>query len=224
MQREIILTKDGSASVSIPAMSVTYHSHHGAIQESLHVFIEAGLQYYNRQSARERLTILEVGFGTGLNALLTQLESAKTKQSIHYTAIELFPLALNEWQQLNYPELLDQENSRQLFEQLHTAPWEREVAITDFFFLHKVQADLLNFSSSRLFDIVYFDAFAPAAQPELWTTAVFSALGALMTANGILVTYCSKGVVRRSMQAAGFNIEKIPGPPGKREMVRATKM
>ncbi len=223
MQREIILTRDGSASISIPAMNVTYHSHHGAMQESLHIFIEAGLRHYNCPTPKEKVAILEVGFGTGLNALLTQIEATETNQTIYYTAIELFPLIQKEWEQLNYTKLL-QESSQKIFEQLHIAPWEKEVAISNFFYLHKAQADLLHFFPSRLFDIIYFDAFAPAAQPELWTTAVFSQLAKFMSAQGILVTYCSKGVVRRSMQAAGFSIEKIPGPPGKREMVRATKM
>ena len=237
MIRQIISTADGSHTVAIPEMGVTYHSHHGAVQESLHVFIEAGLYWRlgltrqateagahngsepaSGQTSKQSLHIFEMGFGTGLNAYLTALAAQRLQCPIHYTAVEKFPLSAEEASGLNYAT-----ENPELFHQLHDAPWEQPVAINPLFSLHKSNADLLAFSPNEPFDLIYFDAFAPTAQPELWTEAVFSKLFNQTNPGGVLVTYCSKGVVRRAMQAAGFTVNKIPGPPGKREMVRAEK-
>jgi len=224
MQRNLILTKDGSHTVAVPEMNVTYHSVHGAIQESMHVFIEAGFRFRVESGKTELLHILEMGFGTGLNALLTLIEAEKTYQPVRYTSLELYPLQPEAVQSLNYCEQLGRKDLEAVFSSLHTCEWEKEISITTYFTPEKIKTNLTTYTTARLFDIVYFDAFAPSAQPELWTKEVFENLFNMMKEGGILVTYCSKGDVRRAMQAAGFSIEKIPGPPGKREMVRARKM
>lgn len=240
MLRQPVITKDGSHTIAIPEMNVTYHSIHGAIQESQHVFIEAGLKgsglkgsgrfkfgesgSLDRPEPLSPLRILEMGFGTGLNALLTLIEAEKLKHPIHYTTIELFPLSTEEAIELNYCKELNRPDLQPLFHQFHQCEWEKDISVNPLFTLHKTNQSLVNFSSNNVFDLVYFDAFAPAAQPELWTKQVFEKLYAVMTGGGILVTYCSKGDVRRAMLAAGFQTKKIPGPPGKREMLKAVKL
>ncbi|MDP4262791.1 MAG: tRNA (5-methylaminomethyl-2-thiouridine)(34)-methyltransferase MnmD [Bacteroidota bacterium] len=240
MERKIITTSDGSHSIAIPEMKVTYRSIHGAIQESLHVFIDAGLGKcfrlvqrvgpleINFQQAMPTevagpLHLLEMGFGTGLNALLTLIEADKLKHPVHYTALELFPLSKEEVQSLNYCEQLNKSHHQMVFEKLHQCEWGKDVCISPFFTLHKSNVGLPRYSTDQRFNLIYFDAFAPASQPELWTKEVFEKLYSMMYPGGILVTYCSKGDVRRAMQAAGFGVEKIPGPRGKREMLRARK-
>lgn len=215
MKRIIISTADGSHTVHIPEMNVTYHSKHGAVQESTHVFIEAGLRHFIATSGKQEIRIFEMGFGTGLNALLTLDEAQKIKRLINYTAIELHPLSEEERKNLDY------NSDQSVFENLHAAAWEEEISIDSFFKLYKTKADLLHYKTDKKFDIIYYDAFAPSAQPQLWTADVFKKLYSMMNSGGVLVTYCSKGDVRRAMQAAGFIVEKIQGPPGKREMVRA---
>src|SRR3954470_18498894 len=171
MKREIVLTKDGSHSIRIPHMNVTYHSVYGAIQESKHVFIQAGLQYVLAQSKHTgKLNILEVGFGTGLNALLTCIEAENLNVNIHYSALELFPLNADEYSALNYGMLLKPPFDEALFIKLHTCDWEKETSLSPHFTLYKINQSLLHFSTDQIYDLVYFDAFAPAAQPELWTT------------------------------------------------------
>jgi tRNA U34 5-methylaminomethyl-2-thiouridine-forming methyltransferase MnmC len=228
MQRHIILTKDGSHTVAVPAIDATYHSVHGAVQESVHIFIEAGLKSIRPFETAGRVRIFEMGFGTGLNALLTFIEAGKMQYPVHYTALELFPLEKEEAALLNYCDQLGRNDLQPVFEQLHACEWEKEITITNYFTLQKRQTDLLNLVYRQAlkpepFHLIYFDAFAPAAQPELWTKDVFEKLYTAVLPGGILVTYCSKSDVRRAMQAAGFSIEKIPGPPGKREILRATK-
>jgi len=224
VKREIIITGDGSHSISVPELNVAYHSIHGAIEESMHVYIQAGL----RDSAIFDYSgvhhVLEIGFGTGLNALLTLVEADKHKNRIYYTAIELYPLNETETRQLNYCEQLNLPHYKPLFEKIHECKWEEMIEITEYFRLTKIKCDLVDFSAEKnSFFIIYFDAFAPNAQPELWTEAVFEKMYSVLQPGGILVTYCSKGDVRRAMQAAGFTVEKLPGPPGKREMLRAKK-
>jgi len=224
VKREIIITGDGSHSISVPELNVAYHSIHGAIEESMHVYIQAGL----RDSAIFDYSgvhhVLEIGFGTGLNALLTLVEADKHKNRIYYTAIELYPLNETETRQLNYCEQLNLPRYKSLFEKIHECKWEEMIEITEYFRLTKIKCDLVDFSAEKnSFFIIYFDAFAPNAQPELWTEAVFDKMYSVLQPGGILVTYCSKGDVRRAMQAAGFTVEKLPGPPGKREMLRAKK-
>jgi len=215
MERKIMLTGDGSPTVAIPEMGVTYHSRHGALQESRHVFIEAGL-HFMLQQVEGSLSILEMGFGTGLNALLTAAEAAAHGRSIHYTALEALPLSREEYSGLEFPD-------RETLATLHDAAWDAAVLINPHFTLYKLQTRLEDFRPSAFYDLVYFDAFAPSAQPQLWTTEIFEKLFACMQKGGVLVTYCSKGDVRRSMASAGFTVTKLTGPPGKREMVRALK-
>jgi tRNA U34 5-methylaminomethyl-2-thiouridine-forming methyltransferase MnmC len=223
MERKMIITKDGSHSISIPEMNVSYHSIHGAIQESMHVFIQAGLRDSGVFDFIGVHHVLEIGFGTGLNALLTLIEADKHKNRIYYTAIELYPLSEAEISQLNYCEQLNQPHYQRLFEKMHQVEWEEMFEITNNFRLTKTKCSLPDFSSENLFFLIYFDAFAPNAQPELWTKEVFEKLYSMLLPGGILVTYCSKGDVRRAMQGAGFIVEKIPGPLGKREMLRARR-
>ena len=224
MRRRIILTEDGSHSIEIPELGVTYHSIHGAIQESKHVFIEAGLHKAYPSRQWDGMRIFEVGFGTGLNALLTLLELERSGIGTYYETIEPLPLTVPEIVPLNFCEQLHRNDLKLTFEKLHSCDWEQEVSITANFIFKKINADVLNFQSSGSFDLIYFDAFDPKAQPELWTKKIFDKMFAMLAVSGVLVTYSSKGEVRRVMQAAGFEVEKIAGPPGKREIVRAVKV
>jgi len=225
MNREILITSDGSVTIAIPQLSVTYHSRHGAMQESVHVFINAGLNHAHQQiPAGDTIYIFEMGFGTGLNALLTLQFALQHQRSVFYQTIELNPLAIEEVTLLNYTGLLHNNPLENLFEQMHSAAWNTDVVIDPLFTLHKTKETLVEKKlNPDFFHLIYYDAFAPAAQPELWTTTVFEAMSDTLKQDGILVTYCSKGDVRRAMQAAGFTIEKLKGPPGKREMIRAKK-
>ena len=228
MEKLIIVTKDGSHTVSIPALNVTYHSHHGAVQESTHVFIKAGLLPLMSHQTPV-IHVLDVGLGTGLNALLTVMESEATGKRIHYTAIELYPLELEEVKQLNYCSHLNRNDLQPVFEKIHVGDWGKEITISKYVTLKKLAIDLHEFDplhdpDFHPYHLVYYDPFAPAAQPDLWTKDVFSKLYNPMAPGGMLVTYCSKSIVRSAMQAAGFKVTKLPGPRGKREMVRAFKI
>ncbi len=218
--RKIILTEDGSHTVSIPELGITYHSTRGAIQESRHVFIDAGLHTAFRQFPEGDIRVFEMGFGTGLNAFLTALESAQANRIIQYEAIEQYPIQPEEVSQLNYTDTLGHEA---LFSALHHTAWNAEVIVSESFQLKKLTGSLEDTVLTGLYQVIYYDAFAPDAQPALWTEAVFKKLYDATAEGGVLTTYCSKGSVRRAMQAAGFAIKKIPGPPGKREMVQAFK-
>ncbi len=220
MERILQITADGSHTISIPTMEVTYHSKHGSIQESNHVFMDAGLQYYIDTHATKHIKILEAGFGTGLNTLLTAIRAREQKLIVEYHTIEAYPLQPAELENLNHGSLLKEED---LFQKIHQSEWEIPVQLHPYYSIHKYQTTIEQFNSSNTFDCIFYDAFAPTAQPELWTESVFTKLFSLMNPGAILVTYCSKSIVRRAMQAAGFRVTKIPGPPGKREMVRAFK-
>lgn len=219
MENNLIITEDGSHSLHHNMLNETYHSIHGAIQESGHIFIEAGL----KKCAKDSLHILEIGFGTGLNAFLTLLEIESTQQKIQYTAIELYPLSTESACLLNYPDLLAPER-KDVFYQLHTAPWQNHIQLTSQFELFKVQGDFTSMTLTGQYDLIYFDAFSPMKQPEMWTEDRFHMLYKNSNSGAILTTYCAKGIVRRALQTAGFFVERIPGPPGKREMLRATKV
>lgn len=223
MERKIILTGDGSHSFNVPELNVSYHSIHGAIQESIHVYINAGLYGLKHPQQSGTLRIFEVGFGTGLNALLTLIESEKNKSNIYYETIEPFPVSEKEIKTLNYCQQLNRPDLQTTFENLHSCEWEKEVLISEHFTFSINNTNLFNTSTLQPFNLIYFDAFAPGAQPELWTKEVFDKMYAMLEPGGVLVTYCSKGDVRRAMIAAGFSVEKLPGPPHKREMIRATR-
>ncbi len=213
MKRELEITADGSHPLFVPEMDEHYHSVNGAIQESRHVFIEAGL----KQLHNDKIKVLEIGFGTGLNALLTLLEA---KATVEYYAIELYPLSLEIIQSLNYGEIVCPAK-KELFLRLHEASWDMETSITPSFTIHKIHGDSNICELPGQLDLVYFDAFAPDKQPEMWNQDIFNRLHQQMKESGILTTYCAKGSVRRMMQRAGYSVERIPGPPGKREMLRA---
>ena len=223
MERKIILTEDGSHTVSIPEMGVTYHSIHGAIQESHHVFIQAGLHYIPDTLKTPCICIFEIGFGTGLNALLTYNEAEKNQLEIYYETIEPFPLNESEVKSLNYCEQLNRPDLQPLFEKMHSCEWEKEINLSPFFTLKKSTASLINYLPNKPVNLMYFDAFDPNVQPELWTKEVFKKMFSILQSNGVLVTYSSKGDVRRAMEESGFKVEKIPGAKGKREMIRAIK-
>ena len=217
MTNKLVITNDGSHSIFNPEINETYHSKHGAIVEAEYVFIKNGLLAENKKE----FNILEVGFGTGLNALLTAQKSKQKKITINYHGIELYPVKKDSYSQLNFTELIGEEKSKLL--QIHECKWEKENVINDFFKLTKNKIALENYTSRTKFDIIYFDAFSPEKQPELWTTDVFQKMYDLLKEDGFLVTYCAKGVVKRTMKAVGFEIIVLDGPPGKRQMTRANK-
>ncbi len=218
MQREIIITEDGSHTLFVPELKEHFHSIHGAIQESNHVFIQNGLFKSNKQ----KLVVLETGFGTGLNALLTLIN--RGERDINYFSIEKYPLTANEYKQLNYPVLIS-ENLQDLFLSLHQCEWNKEAEIAPGFRLTKIQADLTEFGFEDLpyVDLTYFDAFAPGKQPEMWTESIFSKIAKHTSPRGIFVTYCAQGEVRRTLTRVGFKMQRVPGPPGKNEMLFGEK-
>lgn len=222
MQTQIITTEDGSHSLFVPHLDEHYHSTHGAIQESRHVYINAGF----RACTLKQINILEIGFGTGLNAFLTLLEVEETNTIVNYTSLEFYPLDIETVKQLNYTNHLTDNTKAPLFLKMHNATWDESIEITPSFSLHKIEVDVSNpdnFNTSTHFDVIYFDAFGPDKQPEMWNQQIFDKLHALCNANAIITTYCAKGQVRRMMQSSGFKVERLPGPPGKREILRGWK-
>ena len=228
MERIIEKTDDGSATLFVPELNEHYHSTKGARTESQHIFIDMGLKASSATTPR----ILEIGFGTGLNAWLTLEEAERSRRNILYTGLELYPLEWQTIEQLGYisnDEQLTttarQQPAIELFKQLHTSPWEKDVQLTPHFTLQKVETDVNKWRvENSPFNLVYFDAFAPEKQPEMWSQELFNRLYVLLDRDGILTTYCAKGVVRRMLQTAGFTVERLPGPPGgKREILRARK-
>ena len=228
MERTLITTADGSHSLYVKDLDEHYHSIHGAIQEAVHVFINTGLNYLHEKGYSE-INILEVGFGTGLNALLTFIESEKLNLKINYTSLEAFPLENKLLNELNYVDLISnslqqgRSEIRTIFQQLHSCDWEKEIAVSGNFTLHKIKDTLQETEFKNSFDLVYFDAFGPRVQPEMWTEKLFSKIYSATKPNGCLVTYCAKGEVKRTLKKVGYTVETLPGPPRKREMVRGTK-
>lgn len=221
MRREIQVTADGSHTIQVDGSEVTYHSKFGAIQESEHVYIGAGLQPFIGKA--DPIRVFEMGFGTGLNAFLAYLEARQEKVKIEYEAVEAFPLEREEYRQLNYAHVLRKRELSESFQMIHQAPWNKTIRIGTLFTLVKHQARIEEFDTDKKFHVIFYDAFAPSAQPELWTEELFAKMYDMLLPDGILTTYCSKGDVRRTLEAVGFDIEKLPGPRGKREMVRAFK-
>ena len=242
MKRVIEKTDDGSATLFVPELNEHYHSTKGARTESQHIFIDMGLKASPAATPR----VLEIGFGTGLNAWLTLEEAERSRRNIHYIGLELYPLDWQTVEQLGYissdeqltihrkqtttdeqftPNEEKQQSAIELFKQLHTSPWGKDVQLTPHFTLQKVETDVNKWRvENSPFNLVYFDAFAPEKQPEMWSQELFNRLYVLLDRDGILTTYCAKGVVRRMLQTAGFTVERLPGPPGgKREILRARK-
>ncbi|HMO38404.1 MAG TPA: tRNA (5-methylaminomethyl-2-thiouridine)(34)-methyltransferase MnmD [Saprospiraceae bacterium] len=222
MQDLIFETQDGSHSILSQQYGVSYHSKYGAVQESRHVFIEAGL--YHQTSEQKSRSVLEFGFGSGLNALLSLLEAERHGWHIQYETLEAYPISLEQVHQLNYPARLDATDFATAFRQMHTCPPNLWQSLSPHFTFRKL---ITHFENAELaansFDIVYFDAFAPGAQPELWDTLTLGKAYTALRPGGILVTYCAKGSVKRTLKSLGFVVEALPGPPGKREMTRAFK-
>ncbi len=219
MKRTIKTTADGSKTIFIEELNEHYHSVNGALTESRHVFINAGFL----PVGDENLHILEMGFGTGLNVLTTLEANLKAKRNVFYTAVEAYPVKANEIAQLNYAALGLPDLVSALSDKLHDCKWEEWQEITPNFKLLKQQKKFQKINDPQLYHLIYFDAFAPDVQPELWSEEIFEKMYEALKPGGILVTYCAKGQVKRNMKAAGFTLEGIPGPPGKREMTRATK-
>ena len=218
MNNSIILTDDGSNSLFNNDINESYHSKHGAINESQHIFINYGLQYI----CKKEIKIFEVGFGTGLNALLSFLYSKNKKIRIDYQTIEKFPLEKSDYSTLNFSELLN--IKKNIFTNLHKSKWESKSEISDLFSITKYAKDLNNFNHKCYYDLIYFDAFSPEKQPELWSENIFKSLYNNLNYNGILITYCAKGAIKRKLKKIGFQVFALPGPNGKREITQARKI
>mgnify|MGYP000129345274 FL=1 len=219
MKREILQTLDGSTTIHLPDWNESYHSKHGAIQEAYHVFIKNGLNTFNSQP----VCLLEIGFGTGLNAFITYLEAMKSNQKIDYYGVEAYPISTEEISQMNYVTELNATSEREVFKLIHDCEWELNNKIAALFTLTKRKQFFEQINDEDKFDLIYFDAFGYRVQPELWSTEIFRKMYRSLKSKGTLVTYAARGVVKRSLIEVGFIVEKLPVPPGKREMFRATK-
>lgn len=224
---EITPTEDGSVTLYVPQLNEHYHSVHGAIQESQHIFLGAGMGYFlttwpERITPLHPLHILEAGFGTGLNVYLTLVRAEELQVPVCYHSLEKYPLSPEESTLLNYAELINFPN-KNLFQELHRCSWGKEHQLTSHFRFCKHQEDFRNIGFQGQFDLVYYDAFNPDVQPHLWTTKVFERFYEAMRPESLLVTYCVKGTVKQALRSVGFTLKRLPGPPGKREMLRARK-
>ena len=219
MKRIITKTSDGSHTFFVPELNEHFHSIHGAIKEAYHVFIKNGLA----KMTKKNISILEIGFGTGLNALITFYEAQKMNLVIDYTGIEAFPINLEEFESLNYIDLISEKSVAVIYKQLFEAEWGKKNRIQEHFSLSKINQTFENIKDENKYDLIYFDAFGPRVQPELWTETIFEKMHHALKLDGVLVTYSAKGSVRRALNSVGFLVEKLPGPPGKREMLRGTK-
>jgi tRNA U34 5-methylaminomethyl-2-thiouridine-forming methyltransferase MnmC len=219
VKREIIKTLDGSTTIHLEEWNESYHSKHGAIQEAKHVFIMNGLSLFENNP----ISIMEIGFGTGLNAFITFLESENKNQKIDYVGVEGYPVNAEEVLAMNYVEELEALEFRNIFEEMHKSEWGEKIEISSRFSLTKRKQFFDEINDLEIFDLIYFDAFGYRVQPELWSTEIFQKMYNSLKPNGVLVTYAARGVVKRSMISVGFTVEKLAGPPGKREMFRAFK-
>ncbi len=221
---ELIITGDGSHTLYLKDLNETYHSRHGAIQESLHVFIKNGLRYYISASRKKEIHLFEMGLGTGLNALLTAIEAQKFKCPVYYEVIEPFPVPPAFYNQLNYPSQISQNEKEQLFVDIHQVEWGVENRLSDYFIIKKDKILFEKFSPEKnRYDILFYDAFAPGKQPDIWDPVLLHKAYEMLVSKGILVTYCSQGKFKRDLKEMGFQVEVLIGPPGKKEMVRAIK-
>lgn len=220
LKKELLQTSDGSFTIHLPEWNESYHSKHGAIQEAYHVFIKNGLDFF---SDKNKVSILEIGFGTGLNAFITLLESQKRNQKIHYTGIEAFPVTSEIYEKLNYDELLNTTDQTNLFVNLHQCEWEKKQEIIPSFSLEKFQMKFEEITFKNKFDLIYFDAFGFRVQPELWSLDIFQRMFNALKNEGILTTYACRGTITRNLKEVGFGVKKVAGPVGKREMTIAFK-
>ena len=219
LNRKIIHTRDGSTTIHIEEWDECYHSRFGAIQEAQHVFIKNGLSLFEKNV----VSILEIGFGTGLNAFITFLESKKLHQTIDYTGVEAYPVSAEEVRLMNYVPELNAEQESFVFQKMHECNWEEPIFLREDFLFTKRKQFFADIDDFEKFDLIYFDAFGFDVQPELWSTAIFQKMYDALKPKSVLVTYAARGVVKRSMEEVGFKVEKLEGPPGKREMFRALK-
>lgn len=219
MEYKIIQTADGSDTIYVPDIDEHFHSVHGAIQESNFIYIDHGFRYCKA----DPVSILEIGFGTGLNAFLTAVTSQSDTREVNYTSIEKYPLNSEIIDSLNYGSCTGADG-RDLFRRIHATPWNTRTFICKNFYLTKIEADFTLYKPAGCYDIIYFDAFGPDKQPSMWTTAVFNTIAEVTNKNGIFVTYSAKGEVKRKLRAVGFEVTLLPGPPGKRQMIRAIKI
>lgn len=219
MKREITITQDGSTTIHLPEWNESYHSRHGAIQEAYHVFIKNGLSLFKGKP----VAILEIGFGTGLNALITFTEAQKCNQHIDYVGVEAYPVLPEEASQMNYAQQLNTPEGVAVFRKMHASRWEEKVAIESNFTLTKRQQFFHGIVDENAYDLIYFDAFGYPVQPDLWSPEIFKKMFNALKKEGVLVTYACRTVIKNAMMQAGFTVEKLPGAPGKREMLRAIK-
>lgn len=216
MKREILITSDGSTTIHLPDWNEQYHSKNGSINETYHVFINSGL----KEVTTDNVSILEIGFGTGLNCFITYLEHQK---KIDYVGVEAYPVTLEEVKKMNFISVLKADNETKAFQKIHQVSWEEKHQISANFSLTKRKQFFEDITDKDVFNLIYFDAFGARVQPQLWTVSIFEKMFNALKKDGILVTYSAKGSVRRAMQEVGFTVERLPGPPGKREMLRAIK-
>jgi tRNA U34 5-methylaminomethyl-2-thiouridine-forming methyltransferase MnmC len=220
MKREIIITQDGSTSIYLPELNESYHSKFGAIQEAQHVFIKNGMDLFQ---SNDTIHILEIGFGTGLNAFITFLEASKRKQNIHYDGVEAYPVSIADAKQMNYVNELNASEFEAVFDKIHSTKWEQKIELTPSFTLTKRKQFFQELTDEEKFHLIYFDAFGFEVQPELWDESIFKIMFDALLPNGILVTYACRTSIKKAMLSVGFSVEKLPGAPGKREMLRAIK-
>jgi tRNA U34 5-methylaminomethyl-2-thiouridine-forming methyltransferase MnmC len=219
LKREILTTQDGSTTIHLPDWDESYHSKHGAIQEAYHVFIKNGLSLFEQKA----ISILEIGFGTGLNAFITYLEAEKVNQNIDYVGVEAYPILLDEALQMNYVSELNASDKAPVFNKMHQNSWNEKQIISENFTLTKRQQFFQDIVDIDQFDLIYFDAFGFRVQPELWSFEIFQKMFTSLKSGGVLVTYACRSSIKRAMLDCGFLVEKLPGAPGKREMLRAIK-
>lgn len=215
---EIRQTADGSNTLYLPDLDETYHSNHGAMQEALHVFIEHGLTFVAQD--KKSISVFEMGFGTGLNALLTAQWGEKHQKKIQYTGVELHPLSEEIWRQMDY---VQGKSEGEEYAKIMSAAWENYQDIHPYFELRKIERDVLQLELHEQVDLVYYDAFGPRAQAEMWEIPVLTKMYELLKPCGVFVTYCAQGQMKRNLKSLGFELSELPGPPGKRAMTRATK-
>ncbi|MEM6736433.1 MAG: tRNA (5-methylaminomethyl-2-thiouridine)(34)-methyltransferase MnmD [Bacteroidota bacterium] len=220
MPIKIIVTEDGSHSLFDDELNEAYHSIRGAKGESMHVFVKNGLDHWLAQNSDRKTRVLEVGFGTGLNAFLTAKAADNCEQKIHFTSIEPYPIERDVYARLNFAE---NDREIELLSTIHESSWEKEVAITPYFELHKTSTKLEDFNTFETFNIIYFDAFAPSKQPEVWSPENLKKCYNLLSSGGLLTTYCAQGQFKRNLAKVGFRVQTLQGAMGKKEMVRAIK-
>jgi tRNA U34 5-methylaminomethyl-2-thiouridine-forming methyltransferase MnmC len=220
LKREIVITNDGSTTIHLPEWNESYHSKHGAIQEAKHVFIKNGLSLFEGKP----VSVLEIGFGTGLNCFITFLEAQKKNEPVNYVGVEAYPIAKEEVQLLNYVKELEAAEFSSVFDAMHTLEWDIQSKLTPTFELTKRKQFFDEIYDIEQFDLIYFDAFGFTVQPDLWDEAIFRKMHTALKPSGVLVTYACRTIIKKAMEAVGFTTEKLPGAPGKREMLRAVKM